>query len=381
MGGGTKTALRKKSTVAIVLALILIVAAAVLIVPGTRTRILSLISPDVPEFTATEFSFNVGRDRVFAYLGNAVIATGSLGIQVFDVEGRETLRESFRLVRPGIAQAGEYAIVFDIDGASVRVFSATEIIASIEAVGRVVTASINNNGWFCIVTQEGGGSRGTARVYNSNGNEVYTVTLGSGFVLSAKLSHDNGSLAILNLTPHGSRVSIYRGLDEAKYEPDYVFELHGGLIVDIFYLPDGNILALSTDSLLLIDRRGIGTEIYTFYDNRIGGYAFGEDFIALHLYDYGIGYSGRLITLQTNGEILGEVSTERDILSMSSGNNILMTLQNDGLSFYTYALEEIAVPGNAVIATGANNILPLSENIVLATNDHSAIVIRLEEEG
>ena len=145
-------------------------------------------------------------------------------------------------------------------------------------------------------------------------------------------------------------------------------------------LQNGNILALSTNSLILIDRDGFGNEIYTFHGTRLGGYTFNENFVALHLYDYGLGYSGRLVTLRTDGTLLEEANINREIISMCSNNNLLTTLQNDGLSFYTNALEAFIPARDVAVVTGANNILLLDENTALATNDHFAIVIRLREE-
>ena len=386
MSGGGRPKKNQKKTLSIVLVLALFILLAIIaltLIFGGESEFSGfrgLLSSDAPVVTATEFTFDVGRDRVFAHMNGSTVGVGSLGIQVFDGEGNETLREPFQMNEPAISQSGQRAIAFDIDGTALRVFNATEIITNIEANGAIVSASINQNGWFCVITHEGGGSRGTVRVYNNNGNEVYTVILGSGFALSAMLSNDNNSLAILNITSHGSRVAIYRGLDEPKAEPDYAFDFIDGLIIDIFYLQNGNILALSMNSLILIDRDGFGNEVYTFHGTRLGGYTFNENFVALHLYDYGLGYSGRLVTLRTDGTLLEETNINREIVSMCSNNNLLTTLQNDGLSFYTNALEPFILPRDVAVVTGANNILLLDENTALATNDHFAIVIRLREE-
>lgn len=382
MSGGDIPMKRPRRIFFVIFALVLlviIIVVAVVTTPGTNSRLpglTNIFSPRSAAIAADEFSFSIGRDRSFVCLDGAVAGAGSLGVQVFDAEGRETLRESFHMTEPAIVQAGGNAIAFDINGNSVRVFTGTEVIAGFEAGGTIVSASINQTGWFTVVTQEGGGSRGTVRVYNSSGNEVYTVTLGSGFVLSAELSHDNSNLAVLNLTPYGSRVTIYQGLNPG--DPDYVFDLIDGLIIDIFYLRDGNILALSTDSVILIDNSGTGIPVFTFYGNRLGGYTFNDDFITLHIYDYGLGYTGRIITLQADGTILGEMNTNRGIISMSSDSDLLMVLQNDGLSIFTKTLESLAAPEDVTYIVGASNILALGNNTALATNDHSALVIRLD---
>jgi len=322
-----------------------------------------------------ELHFDVGRERVFADLDGSLAAAGTLGIQVLDVGGNEILREPLRLSSPAVKSSNGRAIAFDVGGTTVRVFDDRQIISAIEASGEIVSASINRNGWFCVNTQEGSGLRGVATAYNDRGSAVYKVNLASGFVLSSVLSQDNKSLAVLNLTDNGSRVTLYNGLN--KQDPDSTFELRGGLILDIQYLTNGSLLAISADSLLLIDKSGVSSLMYEFFDKRLGGYSLDDGYIALHLLDFGVGHGGRLIILNESGLLLGEVITDREILSMSMGGGRLAVLRNDGLVFYDSALEELNLAGDHLSAAGSSRILALGNGAALAAGEHSAVIIRV----
>jgi len=360
----------------LVIAFVLITAAAIYLIFGSGfSQLTGLFSSRTTSITANEFSFEVGRDRSFSHMGGSLAAVGTLGVQVLDAAGRETLRDSFRMSQPAIASSAGRSIAFDIGGSSVRVFNEEQITTSIETEGAIVSASINRNGWFCVVTQEGGGLRGSTSVYNNLGAVVYRVNLGSGFILSAQLSHDNRSLAVLNLTDTGSRINFYHGIDEDK-DPDVLFDFRGGLIIDIMYLSNGDILAVSTDSLFIVSRAGDGKTLYSFADNRLGGYARYNDFIALHLYDHGIGFRGRLITLLSDGTILGEIVTDREVISMSAIDRTLIVLKSDGLVFYNEILEELPLSVNNNHVAGATRVLAASNNVAIATSDNSAVVIR-----
>jgi hypothetical protein len=348
---------------------------------GSNTsRLSGFFSPRVRDITVSEFNFDVGRDRLFTHMGDTVAAAGTLGVQVLDADGRETLRDSFRMTQPAIASSGGRCIAFDIGGSAVRVFSASQVYASLETEGAVVSASINRNGWACVVTQEGGVLRGVVTVYNSTGNMVYRVTMGSGFVLSAKLSPDNKNLAILNLTDDGSRITFYHGIDTQEDDADARFELSDELIIDIRYLSNRDVLAISTDSLLIVDNSGSGRQLYEFPDRHLGGYIIDGDFIALHLYDHGIGHQGRLVTLLMDGTILGEMELDREIISMSSVRDSLIVLKNDGLYSFNKELIEFPLSVENLSAAGASRVLAVSEDVALATSDNSAVVIRREEE-
>ena len=360
----------------LIVAFIAITAAAIFLIFGSGSSWLTgLFSSRTPPITANEFNFDVGRERSFVHMEGSIAAAGTLGIQVLDAGGRETLRDSFRMSHPAIISSAGRSIAFDIGGSSIRVFNTGQITSSIEIEGTIVSASINRNGWFCVVTQEGGGLRGTASVYNNLGVVVFRVNLGSGFVLSAQLSQDNKNLAVLNLTDTGSRINFYHGIDEDKY-PDQVFDFYGGLIIDIMYMSNGDILAVSTDSLFLVNRSAEGKTLYSFADNRLGGYSRYNDFIALHLYDHGIGHRGRLVTLHSDGTILGETVTDREVISMSTADKALIVLKNDGLVLYNDSLEELIISTDNSYVAGAGRVLAVNRNVVLATSDNSAVVIR-----
>jgi hypothetical protein len=65
------------------------------------SRLLNVFSARVPVEAVDEFYFDVGRNRVFADLGGSIVAAGTLGIQVFNEGGGETLRDSVPHVPAG----------------------------------------------------------------------------------------------------------------------------------------------------------------------------------------------------------------------------------------------------------------------------------------
>ena len=101
---------------------------------------------------ASQYQFSVGSNRVFAELGGSLAAAGTLGIQVQNASGTETLRDLFHMSTPAVDTAEDRAIAFDIGGTSIRTFTKTQVTASIETVGVIISASINKNNWFVVCT-------------------------------------------------------------------------------------------------------------------------------------------------------------------------------------------------------------------------------------
>lgn len=325
---------------------------------------------------ADEYYFDVGRDRVFANLGDSLAAVGSLGIQVIDAGGGETLRDPFRMSNPAVTALNGRAIAFDIGGTAVRVFNKSDIVASVETNSAVISSSINRNGWFSVCAQESGGFKGSVTVYNNTGSEVYKIKMASGYILSAELSPDNKSIAVLDMTEGGSRITFYNLSSETA---ENSFSLPDGLIIDIRYLSGGDLLAVSTESLIIIDKHGAGKQLYVFSGKQLNGYVIYSDFIALHLLDYGVGYQGRVVTLSESGNLLGELITDREIISMSAGGGYLTILRSDGLRSYNSRLEEFPLTGKSGSTIGATSVLALDNGAVIVAGDHSAVMFRLVE--
>ena len=334
-----------------------------------------MFSKRAPVEYANEYHFDVGRDRVFTSLGDSLAAAGTLGIQVLDAGGAETLKVPFRMSVPAIYAQGSQAIAFDIGGTALRVFDDASIITSVESNSAIIAASINKNGWFCVCVQEGGGYKGAVTVYNSKGSEVYRARLVSGYVLSAVLSPDNKSLAVLNLTDEGSRITFYSLNSET---PERMFDLPGGLIIDIRYMPGNSLLVVSTDSLILLDKNGTDKELFNYSGGLLGKYTTGGGLIALHILDYGVGYSGRLVALGEDGKLLGEIDTDREIVSMSACGEFLAVLRSDGLFLYDPRLDSLPPSKGSGSTAGAAYVLALEGGAVLAAGDNSAVVMRVE---
>jgi hypothetical protein len=153
------------------------------------------------------------------------------------------------------------------------------------------------------------------------------------------------------------------------------------LIIDIAYLPNNDVLAISMDSLFLVESDGRGKMLYSFADKHLSGYTYDGDFIALHLNDYGVGNQGRLITYHTDGTNLGEISFNREILSMSAAGGTLVVLKSDGVLFLNGELEELPISAGSFSAAGANKVIAVSEDVAIATSENSAVVVRREKES
>jgi len=378
---GRKTPRKKRRLLGVLfsfLSLAALVYIAVTLLSGRDLDIRGLLSvfrSRSPVTAVEEFDFDVGRNRVFTNIGDSLAAAGTFGVQILDIGGNERLRDPFRMTTPAIKTDAGHGIVFDIGGTAVRSFEETRITASIESAGVIISASINRNGWFCVCTSESGAYLSFVTVYDNAGREVYKISLASGYAMSAVISQDNKRIAVLTLAGEGSKITFYELAGET---PGGVFDFSDSIILDMRYLVSGKVLAIAQGSLIIVDNGGNGTELYSFGGRRLGGYAIDGSFIALYMLDYSLGYNGRLVTLKDNGELVRELTSDREIISMSSSDGYLAVLQNEGVSFFDTELYELPPDENSISAAGATCVVAIGGSAALAAGEHSAVLIRFE---
>ena len=340
-----------------------------------------LFRPKAPVARAYEPEFDVGGSRVFADLGGYIAAAGTFGTQVLGADGDEAYRETYRMASPAISPGEGYAIAFDIGGNSVRVLGKTRMAASIESPGAVISASVNRNGWFCVCSQDAGAYASIVTAYDNKGREVYKVSLARGYATAAALTRDNKRMAVLVLADEGSRITLY---DLASDAPAGEYDAPGTLILGIARLDSGDTLAITQESLLIVDGGGQGKGLYSYLGRRLRGYALHGNRVALYLLDYGVGYSGSIVMLTMDGEILGERATDREIISMSCGDGFLAVLKNDGATIYDDVLEIIPLSedelarASEAAASGASRAYALEGSAVLVAGDNTAMIIAFE---
>ena len=206
------------------------------------------------------------------------------------------------------------------------------------------------------------------------GRKIFgAAILVAAILFSAALSADGGRFAVLALSEIGSKLIFYSLESEV---PVNTIDMRDEIVLGIRFLPNGDLLVVSANSLFVIDADGEDREIHGFYDKRLGGYSFSDELIALRLLEYGIGHSGHLILVSVGGGVLGEMPINREIVSMSSGDRFIAVLSSAGPILYNDLFEDITQSERDGEAAGATGILALSgSGSAIAYSDNSAVVI------
>lgn len=158
---------------------------------------------------ATAFSFDSGVGSVFTDIEGGLAVCSSGGLQVYDVNAEKMFSQAFEMLNPTICSNGSVSAAYDLGGKLLKVFDLYSVTKSISTEGKIISASINENGWLALCMQESGAYNSVVTIYNDHVEEIFKWFSAEGHILSAAISPDNKGLAVLTLTDEGSRIVFF----------------------------------------------------------------------------------------------------------------------------------------------------------------------------
>lgn len=318
-----------------------------------------------------EYSYTYSDTNMFASVdGGLAIVSGS-GLEYYDKLGETVIKEFFTMSSPVIVSNGRQGLIYEAGGATLKVFDSGGYILELKSEEAIISASLSENGWMAVVTRASG-YKDSVTVYslkNRSMEPVYTWYSGSAYVLDAAVSPDNKHMAALSFSESGSRVVLFDLKSEGELGS---YSVSGSLLIDIEYLSENSIAAVSENSVLFMDGSAGYVNEYGYDGENLTNYASGGfAAIARSKYRYG-NVGGSIVTLNEKGEILGSIETEGEILDIKVRGNYVTVLHPEGLTIYTKELTEYAVLAEAA---GAENVVMAADKTAIVTYTYSAEVI------
>ena len=286
------------------------------------------------------FSYETGTDQVFAKAGKGLAIASSSGMQLLDADGRTVCHQIVSMSTPAVQASEHHAVFYDVGGTILRVAGFDGSYTDLDTQEAIISVTMNASGWMAVVTEEAG-YKGYVEVFNADLEPVYEWYSGSGYVLSAVVSPDNRGMAVLCAGAEGGRVVQFSFSSE---EQQSEFLAPDELLIDLAYMDADQLCALSESRVVFFDDKGGQTGEYAFNGAYLTDYEFGGDeFVTVLLSQYRSGNAIVLVNLDLNGELLGELTLQRDLLSLSAAGKQLLVLYSDGLTLYSDQLEEQGV--------------------------------------
>lgn len=309
--------------------------------------------------TREAFTYETGAEQVFAPVGDGTAIASSSSVQLLDADGETVFKQVVSYELPAAFGTGDRALFCDLGGTGCVLARLDGESVAVVPAGEILTASVNENGWFVLVTAEAG-YKGRVSVYNSECELQYEWWSGGGYVLRAVLSPDNRTLAVLSVEKDCGKLRFFP-LDRTEARAELSFP--ETLYYDLYYMGD-TVCAVGEDGLLFLNDSGESCGEFRTEGEFLLDYSFGsQSFVVVFVSGYRSGAGGTLISLDNRGRVLGRASLDRDISSLCACGKQLLVMTGGGLYLYDQAL--VRQFANETLITAKKAILRPGGDILL----------------
>lgn len=193
------------------------------------------------------------------------------------------------------------------------------------------------------MTTELPGYKGGVTAYNSQGTEVFSLTASDRFVIDARVTDDDNTLAVVTLGQENSvfvsNMVLYSLETAGNVDPAADYDVTDGLVAAVGE-QDGQLVTVSDTCLTYASPAGEVRATYSYAGSYLREYDLhGDGFTALLLNRYKSGGVGRLVTVDTDGQEIAALDVNEEILSISAAGRYLAVLYMDSVVIYTEELE------------------------------------------
>lgn len=292
----------------------------------------------------TPFVHGGGDQPSFALVGNGVMMVSHAGSRYYSFSGETYGEQVLSFSNPVLHRGSNTGVLYDAGGRSLQVYGKNDTLFTLGLAqdAQILSARLNAKDWLTVSTQQSG-YRGVVTVYNTDYQKVVEISLSSASIMDAVVSPDNSQVAVVTIDQQGgifqSEILLYRLGEEEAY---HRIPLPQRLVLDMDYEAT-TLWLLCDDGLLTVDLQSWEQFFWSFGGQYLKGSGLGGDgFATLLLGQYRAGIANRLVTVDAQGQILGEKSLGESPLAVDSTGAYIAYLSGEHLVLYHPDLQEYA---------------------------------------
>lgn len=289
---------------------------------------LNIFSRGAPRADA-EYLFDTSSGQCFASVGEGFAVATASSFELLDENGQVAASRLVQMETPAIAACSQYAVFYDIGGLNIAAAFFDGSVRELTPGGTIISAVVSANGYLALTT-ESPGYRGLVTVYDPKLEPIYEWYSSSAWVISAEVSPDDRSLAVLSYTTSGSEVRLFSLSSDVQKAAFTVNKL----LLDAHWFSSTQLCAFSADQAFFFDNAGLWTNTYDFEGRFLNGTAFGDGFVVFALSKYRAASTCTLVSCSANGRELGTAELQGELLSLvASGTEALALCPDSAMLF------------------------------------------------
>lgn len=244
-----------------------------------------------------------------------------------------TMRQTLGYSNPVVETCDDYVLVYDRGGMNAVLTNAAAPVAELALDSAIITGSLGQDGRFVLVTDEAG-YRTAVAVYDTTGKEVFKYRSSEYYILSACLSPDEKTLAVLAFQQDGVALTTHvQFYDVSSGSLDADVSLEDTLGMTLCYPENGTAVVLCDDGLYMIGRGGEANQVLTAASTDMIAFATQGDVLALATRSYTSGARSDVYTVR-GGTLSGPypLAEEPSALAVSAYGTAV--LSSSGVTVY-----------------------------------------------
>ena len=288
------------------------------------------------------YTYAAEKDNRYAALEGSLILASPNRIPLLGEDRTSRYSADVKFRHSAIVTGGGVAAVYDIGGTEIYMLSPQGLVRQLTAEGEILSCTLNEKGDLAVTYNKTGYKAGVV-VYNAKGELLFAFNSADRFLMTAAVSRDGRQMAAVTMGQtegeFASSLVIYR-MESDKVHA--VCELSGGAVYDLGTVGN-SYCAVGEDALHFVNGNGALKAAYAFEGGYLRRCDLSDDgYAALVLGKYRSGVQTRLVTVDSEGTVLGELEAEREVLRVSAAGKYVAVLYSDELVIYDKTLQVYA---------------------------------------
>ena len=262
-----------------------------------------------------------GKATVYAAAGNGLAAAKTDAAELYSPAGKAVAVHQVGFAVPMCAGGASVSVFYDDGRAGLHALYPDGAHRFTDTEGGVIFAEVNETGLVTVILDVSD-TPGTVMVFDTDLKPLFRWDAGSGYPISARISADD-VLCVNCASPRGGELHFFRIDREA--EQGFCL-LENELVVDVGFMSDGTLAAVTEEDLWFISDRGERTARYSFEGGHLDAWCLRGGFAAVATVSGNGGGQSRLTTLDASGQVMAGIDAAGHAESVAAAGDMLLVL-------------------------------------------------------
>lgn len=274
------------------------------------------------------YTFEAGTSSVYEDFGSGLAVLSSDTLSFINAAGREELSSQLKYSSPAMSVCGDNMIAYDRGAMGLCVTNRVSALWQAELKSDIVSATINDSGAYCVVTDEQG-YRAAVTVFGANHKEKFKWMTSEFYIMNAALSPDSHQVAALCMSERdGKRATTLRVFSTGREEPLFDIDIGSTQVYSMQYYKNGELMLITDEAVIVYGQNGEETGRFQFQKGELITFAhMPEELPCVALTTGEADARNKIVMVDERGGALQEAAFEKNIRAVSgSGSNVAVLL-------------------------------------------------------